>query len=280
MKTIGFIDYFLNEWHALNYPAWIKQEGQGEFEAVYAWADCEGTAHGRGTNAEFVEKTGMTLLNSMEEVIERSDALILLSPDNPEQHERLAQLPLRAGKPLYIDKTFSENAAEAERMFALAEKSGTPMFSSSALRFSQAWKNLPASRPSGVVSLGGGTLRHYIVHQLEPLVMLLGCDVKRVLCGLAQDSGMPCSYIEFNDGCLVTVTQANGLGFEMIFGYADQAAVRRCVEDAFFNGLIRAMLAFFAGGPLPVQPAETIAIMRLRERLLQASDRPGEWLKF
>ena len=25
MKTIGFVDYYISEWHANNYPAWIKQ---------------------------------------------------------------------------------------------------------------------------------------------------------------------------------------------------------------------------------------------------------------
>lgn len=25
MKKIGFIDYYLSEWHANNYPIWIKE---------------------------------------------------------------------------------------------------------------------------------------------------------------------------------------------------------------------------------------------------------------
>lgn len=28
MKTIGFIDYYLSEWHANNYPAWIRQASE------------------------------------------------------------------------------------------------------------------------------------------------------------------------------------------------------------------------------------------------------------
>lgn len=35
MKKIGFIDYYLSEWHANNYPAWIK-EINPEFEIAYA----------------------------------------------------------------------------------------------------------------------------------------------------------------------------------------------------------------------------------------------------
>ena len=25
MKTIGFVDYYISEWHANNYPVWIKK---------------------------------------------------------------------------------------------------------------------------------------------------------------------------------------------------------------------------------------------------------------
>ena len=28
MKKIGFIDYFLSQWHANNYPAWIKEANE------------------------------------------------------------------------------------------------------------------------------------------------------------------------------------------------------------------------------------------------------------
>lgn len=37
MQTIGFIDYFLDEWHANNYPEWIKQASGGELQVAYAY---------------------------------------------------------------------------------------------------------------------------------------------------------------------------------------------------------------------------------------------------
>ena len=33
MKTIGFIDYYLDEWHANNYPAWIRARRA----AIWKW---------------------------------------------------------------------------------------------------------------------------------------------------------------------------------------------------------------------------------------------------
>ena len=35
---VGFIDYFLDEWHANNYPEWIKDMSNGRYEVAYAWA--------------------------------------------------------------------------------------------------------------------------------------------------------------------------------------------------------------------------------------------------
>ena len=42
MKTIGFVDYYISEWHANNYPIWFKEiaEKSGkDFVVKYAWAE-------------------------------------------------------------------------------------------------------------------------------------------------------------------------------------------------------------------------------------------------
>ncbi len=44
MKKIGFIDYYLSEWHANNYPNWIKTANEKlgtDFEVAYAWAELD-----------------------------------------------------------------------------------------------------------------------------------------------------------------------------------------------------------------------------------------------
>ena len=44
MKKIGFIDYFLSEWHANSYPEMIKKncEKSGrDYEVAYAWAEVD-----------------------------------------------------------------------------------------------------------------------------------------------------------------------------------------------------------------------------------------------
>lgn len=42
MKNIGFIDFFLDEWHANNYPQWIRENLASlgrDCNLTYAWAE-------------------------------------------------------------------------------------------------------------------------------------------------------------------------------------------------------------------------------------------------
>ena len=42
MKKIGFIDYYLSEWHANNYPAWINEAADKlglDCKVAYGWAE-------------------------------------------------------------------------------------------------------------------------------------------------------------------------------------------------------------------------------------------------
>ena len=81
MKKIGFIDYYLDEWHANNYPEYIKRQSNGRYEVCYAYGMIDSPIGGI-TNKEWSEKYNIPLLDSIEEVIEKSDLLIVLSPDN------------------------------------------------------------------------------------------------------------------------------------------------------------------------------------------------------
>lgn len=44
MKKIGFIDLYLDEWHANNYPAWIRENASAnnrKCDVAYAWAEVD-----------------------------------------------------------------------------------------------------------------------------------------------------------------------------------------------------------------------------------------------
>ena len=133
----------------------------------------------------------------MEEVIEKSDVLVVLSPDNPEMHEELCDLPLQSGKLCYVDKTFAPDKAAAERIFANAKAHGTKCYSSSALRFSAELNEIDTESICKIYSEGPGTYEIYSIHQIEPIVRLMNARAKRVM--FTGDEKHPAMVIEFAD---------------------------------------------------------------------------------
>ena len=83
MKRVGFIDYYLDEWHANNYPEMFRKYA-GSCEVVCAYGKIDSPLPGGINTREWGEKYGIAIADSIEEVIERSDCLVVLSPDNPE----------------------------------------------------------------------------------------------------------------------------------------------------------------------------------------------------
>ena len=120
MVRVGFIDYFLDEWHANNYPKMLAEHSNGRYSVTLAYGMIDNPRGGM-TNEQWSQTYDIPLAGSIEEVINNSDVIVVLSPDNPEMHEELCQLPLRSGKRVYIDKTFTNDAATAKRLFDLAD---------------------------------------------------------------------------------------------------------------------------------------------------------------
>ncbi|TMV50159.1 hypothetical protein FE783_11385 [Paenibacillus mesophilus] len=276
MKTIGFIDYFLDEWHAEKYPGWIESATGGKMKVAYAYGMTD--KPGGLTNAEWCEKKGIELLPTIEDVIRKSDYLIVLSPDYPEYHEELSRLPLQSGKPTYIDKTFAPDRKTALLLFEWAEKYGTPMYSSSALRFASEYTELDKAGIETICSTGPGKFANYSIHQIEPIVALMGSDVKRVMFTGTEKS--PALLIGFADGRQATVNHfGNGTPFGMIVDYASGNAKSIKIQSDFFNLFIQNLVVFFETGKVVVDPADTVAIITIIEYGLKAAKTPYQWLE-
>lgn len=143
MIKIGFIDNFLSEWHANNYPDMIRANERARslgMDVCYAYAKEEVSPYDGVTTDEWCRAHGVRRVGSVEELVDRSDCIAVLSPDNPELHLALSEYALKSGKPTYIDKTFAPDKATAEKLFALAKEHGTPMYSTSSLRFADEMK--------------------------------------------------------------------------------------------------------------------------------------------
>ena len=265
MKKIGFIDLFIDEWHANNYPQWFREAPRaGEFELGYAWE--EKTQPGGRSLEKWCEDFRMTPGRCIEEVIEKSDCICVLAPSNPEVHERLADLPLRSGKPLYIDKPFADSRAAAERIFALAEKHGTPLMSSSALRFGDELISgkLQAMKPTLFSTTGGGrSFDEYGIHQLEMIVSIMGADVREMK--LTGDVEKLFLTLEYGNGNLAQIAYTPAMPFTVTASDGKTAEVYSAVTNTFQN-LIAAMMDFFATGKSIIPKEQTIGIAVLLEK--------------
>lgn len=73
MKKIGFIDYYISEWHANNDPAWIKEIGGDRFDVRYVWAEeYVSPVDGQNTD-EWCAALGTERCRRIEELCEKID---------------------------------------------------------------------------------------------------------------------------------------------------------------------------------------------------------------
>jgi hypothetical protein len=89
---------------------------------------------------------GVEIVDTIDALLEKVDA-VLLETNDGRPHLVQALPVLQAGKPLFVDKPIAGSLPDAIAIFVAAEKYGTPVFSSSSLRY-----------VSGAQAARGGTL--------------------------------------------------------------------------------------------------------------------------
>src|SRR5699024_471782 len=121
---------------------------------------------------------------SLDEAVDRADALLVLAPDDLDTHLDTARRVLPAGKPVVFDKLLALDPAEAWQIVALAEQHGTRIFSGSALRYAaEADRLLDGVDPVRIqdaFARGYGAWDHYGIHTLSLAVRLGGHHITRM----------------------------------------------------------------------------------------------------
>ena len=277
MKSIGFVDYYINEWHANNYPNWIKslcEETGEEFCVKYAWAELDTAPAGGKTTDEWCADFGVEKCQTIEELCEKSDFIIVLCPSNPEKHLEYVEKVFPFKKRTYVDKTFAPDLATAEKIYEIANRYGTKFFSSSALRYAEELDQLKGSR--AIVTLGGGaSVEEYIIHQVEMAVKVAQSKATKIR--VENQDEQYFIRVIFEDGKQATMIFAN-----MSFAMAGQSAVGGSnflmMESPFFMNLMKDILRFFNTGEVSFPAWETLEVMRIREAIVNAQDKIGEWV--
>jgi predicted dehydrogenase len=84
---------------------------------------------------ELREKYGVEIVDSIEELCQKVDGVLLESVDG-RPHLKQAKPVIAAKKPLFIDKPMAGNLSDVLEIFRLAEENNVPCWSSSSLRYS------------------------------------------------------------------------------------------------------------------------------------------------
>ncbi len=285
MLRIGFADYYLDNWHANYYPGFLREAIAllGLDAAVtHAFAIHDSPPQGGASTLDWCRERDIVPAGSMEELVESVDAVMVIAADDSAWHEQVAELPLKSGKPVFVDKTFAPSLAAGKRMFALAEEHGTPVFSSSAQRYCQDildWQAAHRERPRFVSTVGPHSLASYAVHQLEPIVALMGPGVKR-LKAFAVGSAVTQLILDYGDGRLASFVQSPQPYAEFNFMVSDGESGARLKSDDrnFYSNLMQALLGFFVTKAVPVPHEETLEILAIIDAAREARRRPDTWI--
>ena len=208
--------------------------------------------------------------------------LVLVVDDTGQgaNHVTLARAFVAAGVPTFVDKPMAVNLVEAKGLFALAADKGTPLTSSSSLRFAV---ELEADRErfaalgalSSVVSVGPGEWYYYGVHAVEQLYAVAGPGVEwvqrfswpdRDVAVLSYSDGGPTAVVE-------TLRDASYAFHLTAYGKEGLHAVRIQDFDGFYGGQVRAAVEMARTGTPPIAPHETLELLAvLRAGVLSAEN--------
>ncbi len=273
MKTIGFVDYYLGEWHANNYPDMIKianEKLKTDYVVKYAWAEVDISPANGVTTDEWCKEYNVEKVDTLEELCEKSDVIVVLAPSDPEKHLEYAKTVLKYSKPTYIDKTFAPNLNEAEEIYMLSEKYNTPFFTTSALRYASELQEIE-DPDNAIITGGGSNFNEYVIHTVEMAVVLFKEQFQKVK---VEKYGIQrIAHMISKSGKKASIVFSPGMGFSV---YTDKTT-KNCTSD-FFGTLMVEILNFFETGILPFDKGETLSAMALREALLKAENAEGEWI--
>lgn len=287
MKKIGFIDNFLSEWHANNYPEMIRNHPRAKelgLEVCYAYAKTDVSPYDGVTTDEWCKAHNAVRCDSVEELVDKSDLIVILSPDNPELHWELSEYALKSGKPTYIDKTFAPDKATAIKLFDLAKRYNTPMYSTSSLRFADELKSYRESDVGAVHCMVCGCYLFdiYAIHIFEMMCTIMKCGAKRMMA--VQNSRNRNIIVDYGEGRYASFLQMHtddpyGVPFITSAEMPDGTAHYYTIQDGYQSRFIDHLVEFFATGVPQVDGGETIDLMGMLDVARKALEKPFEWFE-
>jgi hypothetical protein len=237
-------------------------------------------------SAELRDTYGVKLVDSLEEIVAGSDAIMILSVDG-RAHLPQARAVFGKGKPVFIDKPFGGNLADSIALLKLARETNTRVFSCSNFRFATGLTKIKTALPGRLrlaEAYGPATIEplmpdfyFYVVHVTESLYTLLGPGCESV----ARTSTKECEVATgvWHDGRTGVVYGLKGSRVgNGATAFGDKSVASETLETNF-PSLATTMVAFFNGAEAPVRLEETLEIMAFMEAADESKRRGGAPVK-
>lgn len=213
------------------------------------------------------EKHGLEIVDSIEQLCEKVDGILLESVDG-RPHLEQAKIVIKAGKPLWVDKPVADNLPDVIELFRLAKESNVPCWSSSAARYYEGVAGAQDNAELGQIVacdvFGSSSwaefhpsLYLYGIHAVEPLFTVLGtgCEtVQRI-----RTDGVDTVIGIWKGGRVGTFRDLRGGKTDfttIIYGKNKMATAK----SSGYAPLLKHIVEFFKTGNPPVSAEETIEI--------------------
>ena len=236
-----------------------------------------------------VRELGVTIVNSIEELLPLVDVVMLESVDGTQHLEQAAPV-FAAKKPLFIDKPLAASLADVLAIASLGKEHDTPWFTASASRFTQGYPELRHNNEIGEIlgcdvysqaraAIGHPDLFWYAVHGVDLLYSLMGIGCQAV-------TAVQTEYTEHVTGRwerdrvgtyrgIREHTGKTGVGVT-VFGSKGIAHVNNYYN---YLPLVAAIVQFFRTAVAPVPVDEMIEVFAYMAAAEESKRRGGEPVK-
>lgn len=229
-----------------------------------------------------IRKLGIEIVGSMEELLEKSDVVLLETVD-ARKHLEQALPVIKAGKRMFIDKPITASLPDAMVIFNAARHYKTPVFSTSSLRYIAGMnevRNGSFGKVIGAVTYGPATIEKthpdlfwYAIHGVEMLFAAMGKGCKTVSRMSIDDTDVVSGV--WSDNRIATFRGIRS-------GKRDYGGIVFCEKEiktlgayGGYNQQLEVITDFFKTGIVPVDPEETLDILAFMEAADESKKRGG-----
>ena len=217
---------------------------------------------------ESVEKAGVKIVSTMEEMLKNVDGVLIETNDGRPHMEQVLPV-IKAGKPVFVDKPVAEDLKGVIDIYNLAAEYEVPIFSSSSLRYGTRPQEINHAKKSQVLGAntfspaplepGHTDLYWYGIHGVEMLYTVMGTGCREVRQVGHSSTGDVVVGVWEND----RIGTFRGIR-EGKRGYGGTVFLNEeIIELGTFEGyrpLVVKIVEFFTTGNAPVSKMETLEI--------------------